>query len=96
MSTTRRTGILNILSYLAVVFVGIALLMSWLLNLVGVTAQVVSALNILAQVLAYFVVACHSYGYARARGRGWLIVWVVAIVLTVVFLVLGNINLRFK
>ncbi len=96
MSTTGKTGLLNILSYLAVVAVGIALLMSWLLNLVGVTAQIVNAFNPLAQVLAYFVVACHSYGYAKARGKGWLIVWIVAIVLIVVFLVLGNINIRFK
>ena len=92
MSSTRRTGILNVLSYLAVVGVGIALLLSWLLNMVGVTAQVVGALNILAQVLAYIVVACHSFGYARARGTWWLVVWAVAIVLIVVFLVLGNIS----
>lgn len=89
MSSTSRTGILNIMSYLAVVGVGIALLLSWLLNVVGVTAAVVSALNILAQVLAYIVVACHSFGYAKARGTWWLVVWAVAIVLIVVFLVLG-------
>jgi len=94
MSTTRRTGVLNMLSYLAIVGVGIALLLSWLLNMVGVTAQVVSALNILAQVLAYFVVACYSFSYARARGTWWLVVWAVAIVLIVVFLVLGNISFK--
>ncbi len=92
--STRRTGLLSILSYLAVVGVGIALLLSWLLNMVGVTAQVVGALNILAQVLAYFVVACHSFGYARARGTWWLVVWAAAIVLIVVFLVLGNIHFK--
>ncbi len=82
------------LSYLAVVGVGIALLLSWLLNTVGVTAQVVSALNILAQALAYFVVACFSFNFARARGTWWLVVWAVSIVLIMVFLVLGNV--RFK
>lgn len=90
--STRRTGILNVLSYLSVVGVGIALLLSWILNVVGMTAQVVGALNILAQVLAYIVVACHSFGYAQARGRWWLVVWAVAVVLIVVFLVLGNIH----
>ena len=91
---SSKTSLLHILSYLAVVGVGIALLLSWLLNMVGVTAQVVSALNILAQVLAYFVVACHSFGYARSRGTWWLVVWAVAIVLIVVFLVLGNIHFK--
>lgn len=94
MSSTRRTGILSVLSYLAVVGVGIALLLSWLLNMVGVTAQVVGALNILAQVMAYIVVAFHSYGFARSHGTWWLVVWAVAIVLIVVFLVLGNISFR--
>ena len=91
---SSKTNLLHILSYLAIVGVGIALLLSWLLEVVGVTAQVVGALNILAQVLAYFVVACHSFGYARARGTWWLVVWAIAIVLIVVFLVLGNIHFR--
>ena len=94
MSTTRRAGFLNMLSYLAIVGVGIALLLSWLLNMVGVTAQIVSALNILAQALAYFVVACYSFSYARARGTWWLVVWAITIVLIVVFLVLGNVSFR--
>ncbi len=94
MSSTRRAGFLSLLSYLAIVGVGIALLMSWLLNLAGVTAQIVWALNILAQALAYFVVACYSFSYARARGTWWLVVWAVAIVLIVVFLVLGNLHFK--
>lgn len=92
--STRRTGLLNMLSYLAVVGVGIALLLSWLLNTVGVTAQVVSALNILAQALAYLVVACYSFNYARIRGTWWLVVWAFALALIVIFLILGNISFR--
>ncbi|MBO5229603.1 MAG: hypothetical protein J6B20_02300 [Clostridia bacterium] len=95
MSSTR-SSILSVLSYLSVVGVGIALLLSWIFQMVGLTAQVVSALNILAEVLAYIVVACYSFGYARRRGGWWLAVWVVAVVLIVVFLVLGNLNIRFK
>ena len=94
MSTTRRAGVLSMLSYLAVVGVGLALLLSWLLKMVGVTAQVVSALNILAQALAYFVVACYSFSFARARGTWWLVVWAAAIVLIVVFLVLGKVQFK--
>ncbi len=91
MSTTRR-GCLNMLSYLAIVFVGVALLLQAIFNMVGLSAQIVNALNILAQVMAYIVVAFYSFGYARARGTWWLVVWAVAVVLIVVFLVLGNIS----
>lgn len=93
---SSRSSILNVLSYLSIVGVGLVLLLSWVFEMVGLTAQVVSALKLLAEVLAYIVVACHSFGYARARGGWWLAIWVVAIVLIVVFLVLGNMNIRFK
>ncbi|MCM1404395.1 MAG: hypothetical protein NC133_02760 [Prevotella sp.] len=93
MSTTRRS-FLNLLSYLAIVFVGIALLLQAIFNMVGLSAQIVNALNILAQVMAYIVVAFYSFGYARARGTWWLVVWAIAVVLIVVFLVLGNISFK--
>ena len=93
---SSKSGLLSFLSYLSVVGVGIALLLSWVLQMVGLAAQVVNALNILAEVLAYIVVACYSFGYARRRGGWWLAFWVVAVVLIVVFLVLGNLNIRFK
>lgn len=93
---TSKSSLLSVLSYLSVVGVGIALLLSWIFQMVGLTAQVVNALNILAEVLAYIVVACYSFGYARRRGGWWLAFWVVAVVMIVVFLVLGNLNIRFK
>ena len=93
MSTTR-SGFLKMLSYLAIVFVGIALLLQAIFNLMGLSAQIVNALNILAQVMAYIVVAVNSFGYARARGTWWLVVWAVAVVLIVVFLVLGNLSFK--
>jgi len=93
---SSKSSLLSVLSYLSVVGVGVALLLSWIFQMVGLTAQVVNALNILAEVLAYIVVACYSFGYARRRGGWWLAFWVVAVVLIVVFLVLGNLNIRFK
>ena len=93
---SSKSNLLSVLSYLSVVGVGVALLLSWIFQMVGLTAQVVNALNILAEVLAYIVVACYSFGYARRRGGWWLAFWVVAVVLIVVFLVLGNLNIRFK
>ncbi len=93
---SSRSSILNVLSYLSIVGVGLVLLISWIFEVFGFTAQLVSALQLLAEVLAYIVVAFHSFRYARTRGGWWLAVWVVAIVLIIVFLVLGNMNIRFK
>jgi uncharacterized membrane protein YozB (DUF420 family) len=93
---SSKSSLLSVLSYLSVVGVGVALLLSWIFQMVGLTAEVVNALNIIAEVLAYIVVACYSFGYARRRGGWWLAFWVVAVVMIVVFLVLGNLNIRFK
>ena len=82
---------MNVLSYCAVVFVGLALLLGIIFQALDLTSAVVDALYILAQVMAYIVVACYSFGYARARGTWWLVAWAVAVVLIVVCLVVGNV-----
>lgn len=89
MSSTRRVNLLNVLSYVAVVMVGVALLLGLIFK--GNAGSVAGALNLIAQCLAYLVVACYSFSYARAKGIWWLIAWVVAVVLIVVCLVVGNI-----
>lgn len=89
MSSTSKTNILNVLAYIAVMAVGIALLLSWIFKAVGQGGALVTALNLIAQCLAYLVVACYSFSYARAKGVWWLVAWVVAVVLIVVFLILG-------
>ena len=97
--STSRANILHVLSYFAVVFAGIALLLSVLLGKINGMATIANAMNILAQFMAYIVVICQSFGYARARGtRGghsvwWLVIWAVAVVLLVVFFVWGSYNL---
>lgn len=89
MSSTRRTNILNVLSYVSVICVGLALLVAWILGFVKSASTVASALTIIAECLAYIVVACYSFSYARAKGIWWLIAWVVAVVLIVVFKILN-------
>ena len=95
MSTTRRSNILHVLSYFAVVFVGVALLLSVILSKINVDALAVvaNALNVLAQLMAYIVIIAHSFGYARSHGTWWLVAWAVAVVLIVVFFAWGSISL---
>lgn len=90
-SSVRKSNILHMLSYIAVIAVGLALVLSFVFKAFGLTTSLVSALNLIAQCLAYFVVSCYSFGYAKTRGMAGVITWVVAVVLIVVFLVLGYI-----
>lgn len=89
MSSTRRTHILNVLSYVSVICVGLALLIGWILGAISGAGTVAAAFNIIAECLAYIVLACYSFGFARAKGIWWLIAWVVAVVLIVVFKILN-------
>ena len=89
MSSTRRTNILNVLSYVSVICVGLALLIAWALSFINGAGTVAAALEIIAECLAYIVVACYSFSFARAKGIWWLIAWVVAVVLIVVFKILS-------
>ena len=88
-TTTKRYGILRVLAYIAVLCVGIALLISAIFKQVGGFANIVTALRTIAECLAYLVIACYSFNYARSRGLWWLIAWVVAIVLIVISVVWG-------
>lgn len=91
-STVKKTNVLHMLSYVAVIAVGLALVLSYLFKLFGLTTQLVGALNLIAQCLAYFVVACYSFSFAKSiRNKLGLIAWFVAVVLIVVFLILGYI-----
>ncbi len=86
-TTVRRTNMLNVLSYVAVICIGIALALSWILAQININggSTVVNALDIIARFLSYFVVACYSYRYAKVKGMAYLIAWIVAIVLIIVF-----------
>lgn len=88
MSSTRRVNLLNLLSYFAVIMVGVALLVSWALGFIDGAGKVAGALRVIAEVLSYVVLACYSFSFARAKGVWWLVAWAVAVVLIVVFMFL--------
>jgi len=78
---------MDFLAYIAIIFIGIALLISAILN----EGQFTRALELLANILAYIVVAFCAFFYAfrSRRNQVWYIVaYFVAITLIVIFLIL--------
>jgi len=88
-TSTKQARLLNILAYVAVIAVGLALALAYLFAKLEVgDGNLIGALYTIAQALAYIVVACYSFFYARAKGTWWLVIWAIAVVLIVVFMIL--------
>lgn len=85
--STSRTNLLNVLAYIAVVAVGLALFISWVFSALNWSNGISGALKLIAECLAYIVLACYSFRYARAKGVWWLVAWAVAVVLIIVFVI---------
>lgn len=88
-TTTKRTvtfrGIVNFVSYIAVFCIGIALI----LNVIFKGNSFSNAFQMVAECLAYIVVSISAFYYARSKRSIWyLICWIVAVVLIIVFIIL--------
>ena len=90
----RRTGGSNdwlvVLSFWAVLLIGLSFFLRWLLGFIGVFAALASIAYIIGIAIAVFIPIVLSYRYARSAGRGWFVVWVIAVVIVVVFMILGQ------
>jgi len=89
----RGRGLLPLLAYFSVVFLGVALLLAWLFGRFDATMALANALSIISTLLAIIVTAVFGFFYAFG-GTGktriwWIIAWVVAVVLIIVFYSLG-------
>ena len=71
----------NLLSYIAVIFVGVALILQKVLD----GGQIAQILKMIAEIFAYVILAISSFAYARSRRSIiFVLVWVVAVVLIIV------------
>jgi len=92
-NTAKTSRFMNFLAYVAIIFVGIALIISLIFNWADGSAEVARAFEIIANLLAYIAVGFYSYFYARSKRNIWfLIAWVVAVVLIIVFFVFAAIG----
>ncbi len=85
----KGKGFVNFLAYLAIMLIAVALIVQYVLNAFEVSSNVVSAMNTIAQFIAYAITAVFAFYFAKSRRSiGYMIAYVVAVILIVVFLFL--------
>ena len=85
----KGKGFVNFLAYLAIVLVALALILQYVLSAVGVSATIVGAMSTIAQFIAYAITAVFAFYFAKSRRNiGFMIAYIVAVILIVVFLFL--------
>ncbi len=86
----KGKSVVNFLSYIAIAFVAVALILARVFGWIGGLDNVVRAMELIAQIIAYAITAVFAFYYAKSRKQiGWMIAYVIFVVVIVVFLVLG-------
>jgi len=88
----KGKSFVSFLSYIAIAFIAVALILGKILGAVGLSSTVVGALNLIAQIIAYAITAVYAFAYAKSRKSiGWMVAYIIFVVAIIIFLVLGNI-----
>lgn len=86
----KGKSFVNLMAYLAIAFIAVALLLGKILGAVGLSSTIVGALNLIAQIIAYAITAVFAFYYAKSRKHiAWMICYIVFVVAIIIFLVLG-------
>ncbi len=84
---------LNILAYISIVLVAVALVLSKILGWAKAGQDIASAMQLVANILAYFITAIAAFYYVRSKKNIWFtIVYIVCLVLIIVFICLIGFN----
>ena len=76
--TTGWKGILNLLSFVAILCIGVALLISFIFPSLAHSFQLV------AEVIAYAITGTLAFRFVRGRHWAYLVIWIVCVVLIIV------------
>ena len=89
-STKSNHNFLQLLAFIGVIAVGVALVLSFVFNQITWThgQNLANALTIIAQAIAYIIIAYLSFFFARRNGWIFILVWAIAVTLIVVFIIL--------
>ncbi|MBO4937365.1 MAG: hypothetical protein J6C90_03475 [Clostridia bacterium] len=86
MSDFNWKKVVNLLAYIALIAVAVALILVKIFN----GSQVASALNVIANSVAYIITAISAFAFARSKRNPWVMIFfVVAVILVVVFMILN-------
>lgn len=88
----KGKSFISFISYIAIAFIAVALILSKIFSAVGLTSSVIGALNLIAQVIAYSITAVYAFGFAKSKKSiGWMVAYIIFVIAIIVFLVLGSI-----
>lgn len=80
---------MNVLSYVAVCFGGVALFVTAILAAVGVSSSLLPAIQKFANAIAWSVVSVLSFKFIKNRKKTWMwVVWAIAVVMIVIGIIL--------
>ncbi len=86
----KGNGFVNFLAYIAIAFVALALVLAQVFSWLGLSATFITAMELIAQIIAYAITAVYAFYYAKSRNSfGWMIAYVIFVIVIIVFLVLG-------
>lgn len=89
-SSSRSSGSwLALFSFVAVMLLGLALVLSFVFGWIDGMGNVVGYIERVALGIAICIPLVLSYHEARRKSQTWFILWVIATVLVVVFYILG-------
>ena len=85
----KGRGFVTFLAYLSICLIALALILQFIFDRVGLSFTVILAMNTIAQFIAYAITAVFAFYFAKSRRNiGFMIAYVIAVILIVVFLFL--------
>lgn len=88
--SSSSTSIMDVLSFVAVVVGGIALLVAFILGKVGISVTLVGILSKIANIIGWIVLCILSAKYIKTQSKVWMwVLWAIALVMIVVGIILG-------
>lgn len=85
----KGKSFVSLMSYIAIAFIAVALILSKLLGWL-VNPAIASSLTLIAQIIAYAITAVFAFSFAKSkRSMGWMIAYVIFVILIVVFTILN-------
>lgn len=91
MANNKKSSynIMDMLSFFAVCLGGIALFVALILGKIGVSLEVVSLVQKLANIVGWGVLCLLSFNFIKSRKAVWMwIVWIIAVVMIVIGIIL--------
>ena len=93
MSKSSKSNLLEVFAYVAIIVSAIAWLIVGIKHMTdwNLAPRLVGALQLIATILTFIVVAVVAYGFAAAKKGGVLIAYWVIVIIFIICVVFGNI-----